>query len=80
MGIESNREGMTLEELGFTYTGRCACAGKPDKWIAEKRLELKKWSDGRWKLLRSGYLVRYGNSPESIATETKEYMEKNNLI
>ena len=54
---------MTLKELGFNYTGRCACAGRPEKWIGEKRMELKKWNDGHWKLLRSGLLVRYGNDP-----------------
>ena len=71
---------MTLKELGFSYTGRCACAGRPEKWIAEKRLELKKWSTGAWKLLRSGLLVRYGNDPHSIEFEVTQYMEKNNLI
>ena len=71
---------MTLKELGFNYTGRCACAGRPEKWIGEKRLELKKWNDGHWKLLRSGLLVRYGNDPSTIEFEVTEYMIKNNLI
>jgi hypothetical protein len=43
-------------------------------------LELKKWSTGAWKLLRSGLLVRYGNDPHSIEVEVTQYMEKNNLI
>ena len=70
---------MTLRELGFSYAGKCACVGKPERWVAEKRLELKKWSTGAWKLLRSG-LVRYGNDPHSIEVEVTQYMEKNNLI
>lgn len=71
---------MTLMELGFSYAGKCACVGKPERWVAEKRLELKKWSTGAWKLLRSGLLVRYGNDPHSIEVEVTQYMEKNNLI
>ena len=71
---------MTLQELGFSYTGRCACVGKPEKWIAPKRLELKKWSTGAWKLLRSGLLVRYGSDPNQIEAEVTEYMMKSNLI
>lgn len=71
---------MTLKELGFDYLGRCACAGKPERWAGLKRMELKKWNDGRWKLLRSGLLVRYGNDPSTIEFEVTEYMTKNNLI
>ena len=71
---------MTLEELGFNYAGRCACVGKPERWIGEKRMELKKWGTGQWKLLRSGLLVRYGSDPSSIEAEVTQYMEKNNLI
>lgn len=71
---------MTLRELGFDYLGTCACVGKPERWVAPKRLELKKWKTGAWKLLRSGLLVRYGNDATTIETEVEEYMTKNKLI
>ena len=71
---------MTLQEMGFSYTGTCACAGKPEKWVAEKRMELKRWKNGQWKLLRSGMMVRYGYTHESIETEVEQYMRENNLI
>lgn len=71
---------MTLEEMGFTYAGSCACPGKPQRWVADKRMEVKQWKDGRWKLLRSGFMVRYGVDHASIETEVHEYMTKNNLL
>lgn len=70
---------MTLQELGFSYLGTCACAGKPERWVNAKRMEVKKWKDGRWKLLRGGFLVRYGKDPNSIETEVQQYMTENNL-
>jgi hypothetical protein len=70
---------MTLQELGFSYLGRCACAGKPERWVHAKRLEVKKWNSGLWKLLRGGFLVRYGKDPNSIETEVQQYMTENNL-
>ncbi len=71
---------MTLQELGFSYTGKCACAGRPEKWVHSKNLQLKKWAGGQWKLLRSGLLVRYGGDPLSIEDEVTQYMTNNNLI
>ncbi len=71
---------MTLQEMGFSYTGTCACPGKPEKWVAEKRMELKRWKNGQWKLLRSGMMVRYGYTHESIETEVEQYLRENNLI
>ncbi len=70
---------MTLEQLGFTYTGRCACQGRPEKWVHADKMELKVWNTGRWKLIRRGFVVRYGNIRESIPVEVEEYMTNNNL-
>jgi hypothetical protein len=71
---------MTLKEMGFMYAGHCACPGKPERWAGDKKMELKQWKDGRWKLLRSGMMVRYGYDPASIDNEVTEYMTKNNLL
>ncbi len=71
---------MTLDQLGFSYTGRCACPGKPEKWVHGRNLQLKKWPSGNWKLFRSGYLVRYGSSELGIVDEVNEYMTTNNII
>lgn len=71
---------MTIEQLGFIYLGKCACPGKPERWSAPKHLELKRWNNGNWKLLRSGKLVRYGYTHENIFAEIEEYMLLNNII
>lgn len=70
---------MTLEEIGFNYLGTCACAGRPERWVHPKRLEVKKWKTGTWKLLRGGFLVRYGSDPLSIVAEVQQYMTENNI-
>lgn len=71
---------MTIEQLGFMYLGRCGCPGKPERWSSDKHLELKRWNNGNWKLLRNGKLVRYGYSHQSIFSEVEEYMLINNII
>jgi len=71
---------MTLSQMGFDYLGRCACAGKPERWVSPKRLELKKLNNGQWKLLRGGKMVRYGYTPDSIESEIEQYMTDNNLL
>lgn len=70
---------MTLQDLGFVNTGRCACAGRPIRWMHVRKLEVKQWDAGKWKLLNRGFLVRYGNQQASMIEEVKQYMDENNI-
>lgn len=70
---------MTLNELGFDYLGHCACPGKPVRWVHPKRMEVKVWKSGMWKLLRGSYMVRYGRNFATAPIEIQEYMTANNL-
>lgn len=70
---------MNLTDLGFMYMGHCACPRKPERWVHEKKLEVKTYKDGHWKLLHRDYRVRFGKLQSSMIAEIEEYMNKNNI-
>jgi len=69
-----------MNDLGFSYTGWCACATRAEKWVHASGLYVKRWANLNWKLYdKAGRLLRYGNAQSNMEAEIYEYMTANGL-
>lgn len=55
-----------LEEMGWFYTGSCACSEPADKLVkGDVELKISKIRD-RWNAFKDGKVIRFGNKTNII--------------
>lgn len=61
--------------MGYVPMGRCACKGRPFRWVNRDGYEVRVYLDETWQLRHSDQVRRYGHLQTAIQ-EINDYYQK----